>query len=181
MRGAENEYDAADVDRLIAGAAKTMASVRYCWLATSSEDGGFSARPMGRLPREDGDAEWTIRLLTDGRSRKAAQIRRSARVVLTFQHDANDAFVQAFGAARLRESASEVLPRWKSAYDVYFPTEQDRASASFVEIEVERMELWIRGVTPEPFGLFPTVLERAESRGWRLAPRSPSAAANGQG
>jgi len=72
---------------------------------------------------------------------------------------------------------SEVLPLWKSAYDVYFSTEQDRANASFVEIEVERMELWIRGVTPEPFGLFPTILERAASSGWRLAPRRSSAAA----
>jgi general stress protein 26 len=175
MSGAAKERDAADVDRLLAGAAKTMASARFCWLATSSEGEGFSARPMGRLPREDGDAEWTIRFLTDGRSHKAAQIRRSARVAVIFQHDADDAYVEVSGPARLREGASEVLPRWKSAYDVYFPTEQDRANASFVEIEVERMELWIRGVTPEPFGLFPTILERAASNGWRLAPRCSSA------
>jgi hypothetical protein len=29
------------------------------------------------------------------------------------------------------------------------------------------MELWIRGVTPEPFGLRATVLER-DAGGWRL-------------
>ena len=29
------------------------------------------------------------------------------------------------------------------------------------------MELWIRGVTPEPFGLRATVLER-DHGGWRL-------------
>jgi hypothetical protein len=32
------------------------------------------------------------------------------------------------------------------------------------------MELWIRGVTPEPFGLRPTILERDDGGGWRLAP-----------
>ena len=58
--------------------------------------------------------------------------------------------------------------RWKPAYDAYFPTETDRASAIFVEVEVERMELWIRGVTPEPFGLRATVLERDAGVGWRV-------------
>ena len=51
---------------------------------------------------------------------------------------------------------------------LYFPTEQDRANAIFVEVDVERMELWIRGVTPEPFGLRATILERDAGRGWRL-------------
>jgi general stress protein 26 len=172
MSAAERECDAVDVDRLLAGAAKAMAGARFCWLATFSEDGSFTARPMGRLPRGDDEADWTIRFLTDGRSHKAAQIRRGARVAVIFQHDADEAYVEAAGVARLREGASEVLPRWKSAYDVYFPTEQDRAHASFVEIKLERMALWIRGVTPEPFGLFPTILERVASSGWRLAPSS---------
>jgi hypothetical protein len=33
------------------------------------------------------------------------------------------------------------------------------------------MELWIRGVTPEPFGLLPTVLERDAGGGWRSSDR----------
>ena len=57
--------------------------------------------------------------------------------------------------------------RWKAAYNAYFPSEQDRANAAFVEVDIERMELWIRGVTPEPFGLRATVLAR-DGGGWRL-------------
>ena len=60
-----------------------------------------------------------------------------------------------------------VCRRWKRGYEVYFPTEADRVHALFVEVAIERMELWIRGVTPEPFGTKPTVLER-EKEGWRL-------------
>ena len=71
------------------------------------------------------------------------------------------------GRAALHESESETRSRWKAAYDVYFPSETDRTNAIFVEVEVERMELWIRGVTPEPFGLRATVLERS-AVGWRL-------------
>jgi general stress protein 26 len=126
---------------------------------------------MGRLPRENGDAEWTIRFLTDGRSHKAAQIRRSAGVAVIFQHEADDAYVKVSGVACLYEGGAQALPRRKSAYDIYFPTERDRANASLVEIEVQHMELWIRGVTPEPFGLFPTILDRTATTGWCLALR----------
>jgi hypothetical protein len=30
------------------------------------------------------------------------------------------------------------------------------------------MELWVRGLTPEPFGLHPTTLERGADGVWRL-------------
>ena len=66
--------------------------------------------------------------------------------------------------------AREVLSLWKDDYNVYFPDEENRANATFVEVNVERMELWIRGVTPEPFGLHPTILERDTTATWRLSP-----------
>ena len=90
-----------------------------------------------------------------------------SEVTILFQHDPDLAFVTLIGKAALHENASETRSRWKAAYDVYFPSETDRANAIFVEVEVERMELWIRGVTPEPFGLRATVLER-DAGGWRL-------------
>jgi hypothetical protein len=33
------------------------------------------------------------------------------------------------------------------------------------------MELWIRGVTQEPFGLHPTLLERDPRGTWSLSPK----------
>ena len=83
-------------------------------------------------------------------------------------HDLTDAFVTLIGKATPLEDASEDRKRWKRAYDAYFPTDADRTNAVFVEVDVERMELWIRGVTPEPFGLQATVLERDRADGWRL-------------
>jgi general stress protein 26 len=69
--------DAVDVGRLLDGAAKTVASARYFWLATSAEAGAPSLRPMGRIMRDAGEDEWKIRFLTDGRSRKARDMRRA--------------------------------------------------------------------------------------------------------
>ena len=102
-------------------AARTIASVPYCWLATSTAAGLPSMRPMGRLPRGPGDDDWTIRFVTDGRSRKAADIRRAPEVALRFQRDADDAHVALTGAARLLTRESE-RRRWKDAYAPFFPT-----------------------------------------------------------
>ena len=159
--------DSVDVSRVIAGAAKTMRSARYCWLMTTAEAGAPHVRPMGRVLNDPGEDEWRIRFLTDGRSRKVAAMRLASKVTILFQHDPDLAFVTLIGKAALHENASETRSRWKGAYDVYFPSETDRANAIFVEVEVERMELWIRGVTPEPFGLRATVLRR-DAGSWRL-------------
>jgi general stress protein 26 len=159
--------EAIDVSRLLAGAATTMRSARYCWLATATEAGAPHVRPMGRVLNDPGEDQWRVRFLTNGRSHKAADMRRASEVTIIFQHDPDLAFVALVGKAELHEDPSETRRRWKSAYDVYFPSEADRANAIFVEVLIERMELWIRGVTPEPFGLRATVLER-DAEGWRL-------------
>jgi general stress protein 26 len=169
MSQAKNEHDAAEVNRLLAGAAKAIESVRYCWLATAGEAGGGHLRPMGRLPRDVGDDEWMIRFVSDGRSNKASEMRCDEKVTIIFQNEPDEAFVSVIGPATLRERASEDGEHWKKAYEVFFPSEPDRANAIFIEVDVQRMELWIRGVTPEPFGLQATVLERDAEGGWSAA------------
>lgn len=155
-----------EMTRLLDGAAKTMASMRYCWLMTTTDD-GIHARPMGRIPAEAGEAALTVRFLADGRSRKAAEIRRCGKVTAIYENQASDGYVTVIGTAVLQDDPSVVQRRWKRGYEAYFPTEADRAHALFVEVSIERMELWIRDVTPEPFGMKPTVLER-NGECWRL-------------
>jgi general stress protein 26 len=171
MSHTDDERETAELSRLLSGAAQMISRVRYCWLLTEAQGGGADARPMGRVQPSVGDADWNVRFVTDGRSRKASAIRRAGKVELIFQHDASEAFVTLTGRASLVEQPSQVSRLWKSAYDIYFPGEDDRASAAFVEIHVERMELWIRGVTPEPFGLQTTTLERDARGAWRLSDR----------
>lgn len=170
MLAATDKPDAAAVRSLLAGAAEAIRRVRYCWLLTAAVDGSPSLRPMGRLLHYAGEDAWTIRFITDARTRKVADMRRDGRVTIVFQHAPDDAFITLAGKAMLCESEFEVRERWKDAYGAYFPTAQDRANAVFVKVDIERMELWIRGVTPEPFGLRPTKLERDAGRGWRLVP-----------
>jgi general stress protein 26 len=159
---------AADVSRLLGAAAETIATVRSCWLLTAAGEGDIRPRPMGRVPRDADEDEWTLRFLTDGRSPKVADMRRVSHVSVIFQHDPDDAFVALAGKASLAEGKPELRRRWTAAYDAYFPGGPDQSSAIFVTIAVVRVELWIRGVTPEPFGLRTTVIERDATRGWRL-------------
>jgi general stress protein 26 len=169
--GAKDKPDAVEVSLLLAGAAKTIGSVRYCWLVTAAEDSFANLRPMGGLMHGADEDEWTIRFITDGRSRKAADMRRASRVAIIVQREPDDAFATLIGQATLCNDESEVREHWKDAYDPYFPSEPDRANAIFVKVDIERMELWIRGVTPEPFGLRATVLARDAGRGWRVISR----------
>jgi general stress protein 26 len=68
----------------------------------------------------------------------------------------------------VKDSAADVQRLWNAAYDGFFPTETDKANAIFVEIAAERLELWIRDVTPEPFAAQTTVLERDAGGHWRV-------------
>ena len=155
-----------EVSALLAGAAKAVQAVRYCWLVTKSAD-GFNARPMGRVLPDRSEDGWIIRFVTDGRSRKAHELCGEQQVGLIFQSDPDEACAALFGKARLLERPEDVDRLWKKHYEVYFPTPADRAAAAFIEVDVTRMELWIRGVTPEPFGLHATRLARDEGV-WRL-------------
>jgi Uncharacterized stress protein (general stress protein 26) len=121
MSQTENGRDDGEVSRLLAGAAKTIARVRYCWLVTEAETGGANARPMGRLMPDVDESDWTICFVTDGRSRKAFDIRRAGKVGLILQHDQDDAFAVLSGRAALIETATEVRRLWKNAYNAYFP------------------------------------------------------------
>ncbi len=164
--------EAADASRLLDAAAQRIGKVRYCWLATKAPEGGSRLRPMGRLPRDAGDDPWMLRFLTDGSSPKANDMRRDAEVSVIFQDDPNEAYAVLVGRARLIEDKAEIRRRWMAGYDTYFPEGPDRSGAIFLTVEVARIELWIRGFTPEPFGMSTTVVERDSARCWRY--RSPS-------
>ena len=168
MSKSETNGSQGEVERLLAGAAKTVKESSYCWLMTAAAGAGANARPMGLVARALNAESWTVSFLTDGRSHKVEDIRRVNAISLLFQVEPQDAFVKLDGKAVLQEDRNEVLQRWKRAYEPYFPTEVDRLHAIFVDVLITKLDLWIRGVTPEPFGLQTTTLEREVQGPWRL-------------
>src|SRR5258708_20934923 len=108
MSPAQDARNDVEVSQLLAGAAKVIAGVRYCWLITEAEIGGVCARPLGRLLPNPEKNDWTIRFFTDGRSRKAGDIRPARKGGLLFQYDPDDAFLALTGGATLLQRDSEV-------------------------------------------------------------------------
>jgi general stress protein 26 len=151
----------------LAAASQAIRKTRYCWLATSGNAGAVDARPMGRTPASPGDDDWLIRFVTDARSRKIEAIGANAEVGIVLQREAEDCYLSLRGLAVVRTRACEDGRLWRDAYAAYFPGEGEQAHAAFIEVRVDRMELWMRGVTPEPFGLRPVRLEREGGRNWR--------------
>ena len=76
-------------ERLIAATRQTIDAGPYCWAMTAAVDGAANARLMGRLPPLPGEDEWTLWFLTRDRSRKATEIRRTGRLAIGYQHDAD--------------------------------------------------------------------------------------------
>jgi general stress protein 26 len=106
--------------RLLCAVAEKIGKARYCWLLTAAAAGGTRARPMGRVPRDADEEEWTLRFLTDGLSPKVADLRRVGSASVIFQHDPDDAFVTLAGTASLAEGKPEIHRRWEAAYRYLF-------------------------------------------------------------
>lgn len=170
MSQATDENDV-NVTRYLAGAAQVISRIRYCWLITQSKAGEVKSRPMGCAAFSPDPKQWRIRLLADGRSRKSADIRSAPSVDLIFQHGRDEAYVTLRGSAALIDDPAELKRCWRDAYDPYFPGKADRENAVFIDVTVARMTLWIRGVTPEPFGMRPTIIEQKAGGAWRLIDR----------
>lgn len=160
--------------RLLSGAAQAIAGVRYCWLLTAAQPDWLSARPMGRLQRDLEEDGWRLRFAADGRSRKIRELERCGQAAAIVQ-GGDDAFVTLQGVPTCCTDATLASQLLGKSFGVYFPSDEDRAHAAVIEIDTRRMDLWIRGVTPEPFGVRPVRLERDATRGWRLLPDEASA------
>jgi general stress protein 26 len=162
----------ARLERLLAAARDTMARVTYCWVATPSGDGGVNLRLVGPIRGVSGEEDWTIWFVTSGGSRKVADIRRAGRLTLGYQHHPDRAalvdYVALIGRAELVEDRSEIRDRWIEKWRVYFPGGPDDPDTIFVRLNVDRIELCVRGVTPEPFGSRHSVVERGTERSWKI-------------
>ena len=161
---------AEQIEQFLAAARKIIAEVPFCWLATRSADGGANARAVRSCTGASGDDEWTRRFLVRRESRKVGEMRAADQVTLAYQHDSGDAYVALGGRAILVEDRAEMRSLWPSTMDARFPAGFADAHMMVVRVEVQRIEVHVRGVTREPFGHGRTLLERATTGTWRFIP-----------
>jgi len=87
--------------------------------------------------------------------------------------DADDAFVSVAGAAEVISDSAVIGRRWIPDYDRIFPSATDKANAVFIDVRAEELRLWIRELTPEPFGVRSLTLRRPLDGDWHLDSERP--------
>ena len=170
MTSSAQTFTETEILRFLGGARETIAAVRIAWLATCSRDGGTNARAVDTFAGAVGSDEWTRRFLVRRTSRKVGEIRAVPQVTLAFQHPSGDRYVALGGRATINEDTEEMRSLWPREMDKYFPPGFAEANMVVVQVEIDRIEVHVRGLTPEPFGTGRTLLERRSSGAWRFVP-----------
>lgn len=160
------------IQQLLEGAENVITHAPHCWLMTLSPSGGVDARPMGRSNPPLSLAGWSLCFLADSRSKKVRDIHCASRVRLIFERG-DDAFVSLGGMAEVISDTAVMVRRWIPAYDRIFPSAAEKANAVFVDVRAEELRLWIRGLTPEPFGVCSLTLRRPLDGDWYLDSERP--------
>src|SRR5215472_14909748 len=160
MTSTAMEAGSAPAERFLAAATAAMEKARYCWAMTVAEDGSVNARAMGPQKSPTSEDPFGILFLTRRSSRKALEIGRTGRLSAVYQHDADDSYVTLIGRGVIIADRALLRARWQPAWNQLFPAGADDETAIFVQLEADHIELWVRGVTPEPFGTRGAILER---------------------
>jgi general stress protein 26 len=172
------EITESQITAFLAAAHETIAAVPICWLATRSLEGGTNTRAVNSFAGTPGSDTWTRRVLVRRNSRKVADIRAAPLVTLAYQHSSGDRWVTLGGRAAIVDDLAEIRMLWPSAMDPHFPPGFADANMVVIRIDVNRIEVHVRGLTAEPFGTGRTLLERQPEGSWRYIPISPPVGAS---
>jgi general stress protein 26 len=159
-----------EILQFLTAARETIAAVPVCWLVTRSLEGGTNARAVNSSTGPPGSDEWTRRFLVRRSSRKVAEMRAAPLVTLAFQHPSGDRYIALGGRATIIEDVAEMRTMWTGDLDVHFPAGFADANMIVIQVDIDRIEVHVRGLTPEPFGAGRTLLERQPGGSWRFIP-----------
>jgi general stress protein 26 len=160
----------ADILQFLAAARETIAAVPICWLATRSLEGGTNARAVNSSAGSPGADQWTRRFLVRRSSRKVVEMQAAPAVTLAYQHPSGERYVALGGRATIIEDVAEMRTMWRSELDAHFPPGFADANMIVIRVNVDRIEVHVRGLTPAPFGHGRTLLERQGDGSWRFIP-----------
>jgi general stress protein 26 len=160
----------AEIATYLAAAHETFAAVPICWLATRSLEGGTNARAVNSSAGPPGSDAWARRFLVRRSSRKVAEMRAAPSVTLAYQHPSGQRYIALGGRAAILEDVAEMRTLWPSEFDTRFPAGFADANMIVIRVEVDRIEIHVSGLTPEPFGHGRTLLAREQAGSWRYIP-----------
>jgi len=96
--------------------------------------------------------EWTVRFMTDRRTRKFGEIARTGRLTLAYYHQAGGAYVRLIGRARVIDDVTVKQAIWQPGSFKWHPGGPIDSNVVLVELVTERIETWntASGIVPDP-------------------------------
>jgi general stress protein 26 len=164
------KFTDSEILQFLDAARETIAQVPICWLVTRSREGGTNARAVNSSGGPPGSDQWTRRFLVRRSSRKVAEMRAAPMVTLAYQHPSGERYIALGGRATIVDSVGEMRTMWSSELDSHFPPGFADANMIIIQVDVDRIEVHVRGLTPEPFGAGRTLLERRSAGAWQFIP-----------
>jgi general stress protein 26 len=149
-------------------ARETVDAVPTCLAITIDGNGDANARAINVSKLTHA---WTLRFMTDRRTRKVGEIARRGRMTLVFYHQAGGAYVTLVGDARVIEDDAVKQQVWRPASFRWHPGGPTDPNVVLVEFVADRIETWntTGQIVPDPTkGLWAAVLVR-DTTGWRYA------------
>ncbi len=157
-----------DIDLLLRLARETIDAVPSCLAITIDEHGDANARVIITSRLTDA---WTLRFMTDRRTRKFSEISRTGRLTLAYFHESGGAYVTLIGRAKIVDDVASKQAIWQPATFKWHPGGPTDPNIVLIEFEAQRIETWNgpAGIVPDPTkGLWAAVLTR-DANGWRDA------------
>jgi general stress protein 26 len=163
-----------DAGRLLQIARGIVDKVAMPLAITVGPKGEANARVVQTSKLSD---DWTVRFMTDRRSRKAQEIGLSGRMTLAYQCDVENAYVVLVGRANIVDDVEVKKAIWNPASSKWHPGGPTDPNVVLIDFIADCIELWssMHGVMPDPTkGLWAAALSR-EPDGWRSHVTLPSA------
>lgn len=149
---------APDRAAVIKAAATIMEAARYCTLVTIGEDGHPQARIVDAFAPEEGMVVW---MATTPVTRKVAQIRKDARVTLSYYDTKTMHYVVLLGRAALVTDPAEKAKRWKEPWARLYKDRNRGDDYLLVKVTPIRLEVSAEdlGIRHDPKTWRPTLVE----------------------
>jgi len=163
-----SETASTDVERLLAAARATLAEMTHCWVMTPTASDGIHARVVEPIAAAPDDGDWIISFATSARSRKATEIERAGRLTLGYERHSDHSYVALYARAALVVERSAIRARWCEAWQPYFPGGPEDPNLIIVRLAVDRIEVCVPGVSPEPFGSRYVAAARDAAGAWTI-------------
>jgi general stress protein 26 len=164
-----------DTSLLLQIAREIINKVPMCLAITVDQDGHANARVVQTSQLSE---DWTVRFMTDRRSRKVEEIERSGKMTLAYQFVPENQYVTLIGRATVNDDIEVKNAIWQPASLRWHPGGPNDPNVVLIDFVTDRIELWSSkdSVVPDPLkGLWAAALIR-EPTGWhhqRTSRRTP--------